>query len=67
MDSEKLINRLSKEIMATLKAMEKAETAEEKLMYSEIVKNLSSSLEVFQDPLGALGMFAGDDSIPFLE
>ncbi|MFK5922958.1 MAG: hypothetical protein QM496_12335 [Verrucomicrobiota bacterium] len=65
MDAEKIMNRLSEEIMATLKAMEKAKTAKEKLMYSKAVKNLSLSLEVFQDPLGDIGLFPGDDSIPF--
>ncbi len=65
MDAEKIMKRLSEEIMATLKAMEKAKTAKEKLMYSKAVKNLSLSLEVFQDPLGDIGLFPGDDSIPF--
>ncbi|MBU1140565.1 MAG: hypothetical protein KKD01_04130 [Proteobacteria bacterium] len=47
MDPEKLMDALSKELSVTLKAMAKAKTPEEKLQYSEIVKNLSESLGVF--------------------
>ncbi len=47
MEPEKLMDELSQEISATLKAMSKAKTAEEKIQYSEVVKNLSDSLGVF--------------------
>jgi hypothetical protein len=47
MDPEKLMDELSKELSASLKAMSKAKTAEEKKLYSEVVKNLSDSLGVF--------------------
>jgi len=47
MEPEKLMDELSKELSNTLKAMSKAKTVEEKIQYSEIVKNLSDSLGVF--------------------
>lgn len=47
MEPEKLMDELSKEISATIKAMSKAKTVEEKIQYSEVVKNLSDSLGVF--------------------
>jgi hypothetical protein len=47
MDPEKIVNGISKEIFSALETMEKAKTPEEKLMCSEIIKNLCNSLEVF--------------------
>ena len=47
MDPEKLMTELSSQLSATLKAMAKAKTVEEKKQYSEILKNLSESLGVF--------------------
>jgi hypothetical protein len=47
MDPEKLMEGLSKEMDAALKAMAKAKTVEEKLSYSQIIKNLCESLGVF--------------------
>ncbi len=44
MDTEKIMNGISKEISTALKARGKAKTPEEKLMYSETVKNLCDSL-----------------------
>jgi hypothetical protein len=49
MDPEKIMDGLSKELGLALKAMAKAKTAEEKLAYSQIVKNLCDSLGVFLD------------------
>ena len=47
MDPEKIMDGLAKELSAALKAMAKAKTVEEKLAYSQIVKNLCDSLGVF--------------------
>ena len=66
MDPEKMMNGISKEIITALKAMEKAKTPEEKLMYSETVKNLCDSLGVFLNLLS--DMWPNDEeeeSIPF--
>ncbi len=65
MDPEKIMEGLSKEILATLKAMAKAKTPEEKLAYSEAVKNLCDSFGVFIDLLTELGPDVDDESIPF--
>lgn len=47
MDPEKIIDELSKELNAAIKAMSKAKTVEEKIAYSKVVKNISKSLGVF--------------------
>lgn len=47
MDPEKLMDELSSQLSAALKEMAKAKTPEDKLKYSEIVKNLSESLGIF--------------------
>lgn len=47
MDPEQLMEALSRELHATLKAMAQVEDLEEKRRYSEIVHNLSQSLGVF--------------------
>lgn len=49
MDPERLMEGLSSEIMVTLQAMHKAKTVDEKVAYSQIVKNLCESLKVFLD------------------
>jgi len=49
MDAENIMDGMAAELNAALKAMAKAKTAEEKLTYSKIVKNLSKSLGVFLD------------------
>ncbi len=59
MDPEKIMDGISKELLTALKAMAKAKTPEEKLKYSEIVKNLCDSLGVF------LGLIS--DMAPFDE
>jgi len=61
MDPDKLMTDLSKELSATLKAMSKAKTAEEKLAYSQVVKNLCESLGVFLDFAGNMMDFDLDD------
>jgi hypothetical protein len=58
MDPEKIMDGLAKELMAALKEMGKAKSAEEKLRYSEIVKNLTDSLGVF---LGLASEMMGGD------
>tara|TARA_R110001592_G_scaffold324870_3_gene604620 strand:+ start:9419 stop:9628 length:210 start_codon:yes stop_codon:yes gene_type:complete len=69
MEPNKLMEDIFKEMSIALKAMGKAKSPEEKLMYSEIVKNLSESLGVF---LGLMSDMAymddddyDDDTIPF--
>ena len=47
MDPEKIMEDLFKELTTTLRAMSKAKTIEEKMQYSEIIKNLCDSLGVF--------------------
>ena len=61
MDPEKLMTELSNELSATLKAMAKAKTVEEKKQYSEIVKNLSESLGVFLSMLSDLAPYGFDE------
>lgn len=47
MEPEKLMENLSNELAATLKALAKAKTVEEKVQLSIVVKNLSESLGIF--------------------
>ena len=47
METERLMDGLSSEIMTALQSMQKAKTVEEKMAYSQIVKNLCDSLNVF--------------------
>jgi hypothetical protein len=63
MDPEKIMNGISKEIDAVLKAMAKAKTPEEKLAYSETVKNLCESLGVFLNLMSNV-MHYDDDGAP---
>lgn len=67
MDPEKIINGISKELQTALKDMAKAKTLEEKLKYSEIVKNLCDSLGVFFGLMSEVVPYDDDDedSIPF--
>jgi len=66
MDPEKIMNGISKEIFTALKAMEKAKTPEEKLMYSETVKNLCDSLGVFLNLISDMVPYDNEDEpIPF--
>jgi len=66
MDREKIMNGISNEILAALAAMAKANTPEEKLRYSEVVKNLCDSLSVFLNLIGDMAPYDDDDEpIPF--
>lgn len=47
MDPVKIMDELSSQILASLKAMSKVKTVEEKLTYSKTVKNLCDSLSGF--------------------
>ncbi|MEW6427063.1 MAG: hypothetical protein AB1568_03390 [Thermodesulfobacteriota bacterium] len=47
MDPDKIMDHVTEELSAALKAMAKAKTLEEKVAYSHIVKNMSESLGVF--------------------
>ncbi len=47
MNPEKMMEGLMKELDSAIKAMSKAKTAEEKVVHSQIVKNLCESLGVF--------------------
>jgi hypothetical protein len=46
-EPERLIDGLSSEIMTALQSMQKAKTVDEKMAYSQIVKNLCESMSVF--------------------
>ncbi len=66
MDPEKMMEGISKEIFIALKAMAKAKTPEEKLMCSEIVKNLCDSLGVFLSLITEMAQSDSEDGpIPF--
>lgn len=66
MDPEKIMNGISKEIMMTLKLMEKAKTPEEKHRYSETVKNLCDSLGIFLNLMSDMYPYDDDgEPIPF--
>jgi len=66
MDPEKIMTGISKELEAALKAMEKAKTPEEKLVYSKTVKNLCESLGVFLNLANDMMPYDDDDeTIPF--
>lgn len=47
MNPDKVIEGLMKELDSAIKAMSKAKTVEEKVVHSQIVKNLCESLGVF--------------------
>lgn len=65
MEPNKLMNSISQEMSVALKNMGKAKTPEEKLLYSEIVKNLSDSLGVFLNVMSEMAMYDDDEPIPF--
>lgn len=66
MDPEKIMNGISKELLASIKAMEKAKTPEEKFMHSKTVKNLTQSLGVFLDFMNTMAMIDDDEApLPF--
>ena len=47
MDPEKIIEGLFKELGNEIKSMSKAKTVEDKVAYSQIIKNLCESMGVF--------------------
>ena len=47
MDPGKIMDSLTKELNGAIKALSKAKTIEEKVAYSQVVKNMSESLGVF--------------------
>lgn len=47
MNPEKIMDGLSKELESALKALSNAKTIEDKVAYSQIIKNLCESLGVF--------------------
>lgn len=47
MDPEKIMDGLTTELSSAMKGMSKAKTLEEKVAYSQVVKNMSESLGVF--------------------
>jgi hypothetical protein len=59
MDPDKIMDGISKELSKTLSSMAKAKTPEDRLQYSEVVKNLCESLGVFLS--FASGMIPYDD------
>jgi hypothetical protein len=61
MDPEKLMDDLSKEIASALKAMAKAKTLEEKVQYSQVVKNLCESLGVFLGLISDMAPYGFDE------
>jgi len=66
MDPEKIMDGISEEIVTALNAMKKARTSEERLKYSEIIKNLCESLGVFLNLIGDMAPLDDDDeAIPF--
>ncbi len=64
MDPDKIMSDISKEILMALKAMAKAKTHEEKLIHSEIVKNLCDSLGVFLGLISDMALYDDDDDEP---
>ena len=60
MDPDKIMDGLSKELNSALKAMAKAKDANEKEVYSRIVKNLCDSLGVFLNLASEMMSFDSD-------
>lgn len=57
MEPDRLIEGITDELNAAFKAMAKVKSVEEKVQYSQIIKNLCQSLEVFIN--------AANDMMPF--
>lgn len=55
MEPDQIMNDMSTQLSQALKSLAKAKTVEEKVAYSQIVKNLSDSMGVFLN-LAADGM-----------
>ncbi len=68
MEPDKIMDGISKELMTALKDMAKAKNADEKLKYSQVVKNLCDSLGIFLDLASSMVPFEIDDeegTLPF--
>ena len=67
MEPDQIMNGISKEIDQILKLMSKAKTLEEKLTYSEAVKNLCESLGVFLSLMADMMPYDddSDEQLPF--
>ncbi len=68
MDPDKMLDGISKELMSALNDMSKTKNIDEKLKYSQVVKNLCDSLGVFLDFAGNMIPLDNDDNegpIPF--
>ena len=63
MDPDKIMDGLSKELNSALKAMSKAKDANEKEVYSRIVKNLCESLGVFLNLASEMMSLDFDDDL----
>ena len=63
MDPDKIMDGLSKELNSALKAMSKAKDADEKEVYSRIVKNLCESLGVFLNLASEMMPLDFDDNL----
>jgi len=61
MDPEQLFNGISQELSKALKDMAKAKTLEERVQYSEIVRNLSDSMSGFLSAMTDLAPLDADD------
>ena len=61
MDPDKIMTGLSKELNVALKSMSKAKTIEDKVAYSEIIKNLCESLGVFLELASSMMPFDMDE------
>ncbi len=57
MDPEQIMNGLTKELDSAIMAMSKAKSLDEKVAYSQIVKNMSESLGVFLQLADDMMMF----------
>ena len=64
MDPDKIMDNLSKETIAALKAMAKTKDVNEKEVYSRVVKNLCQSMEVFFDLAGEMMPYDFPDDFP---
>ena len=60
-DPTKIMDGLSNEIANSVDAIEKAQSAEEKLMHSEIIKNLSESFNIFFNIVNDMALYSGDE------
>jgi hypothetical protein len=67
MEPDKIMESITNELSTALKTMANVKTSEEKLKYSQIVKNLCDSLGVFIDMVSTMGSFDDEEgeSNPF--